>query len=215
MKDVREMHEKGGHKSIGWRYNWSEEETRKNILRTHTTAISSRTLKQIANEMKREGFLKPRRFFSIDRVFRNETLDATHLAELFQVEGFIIDKDISLGDLLGVIKTFFSKLGMDKVKFKPAYNPYTEPSMEIFAYHKGLKRYIEVGNSGVFRPEMLIPMGFDEDVSVIAWGLSVERPTMIQYGIDNIRDLVGHTVDLEMIMRNPICRLTYPKETRN
>ena len=84
---------------------------------------------------------------------------------------------------------------MTKLRFKPAYNPYTEPSMEIFSYHEGrqtdrfrtvmkrlllagnlgLKRWIEVGNSGMFRPEMLLPMGLPEDVSVIAWGLSLER----------------------------------------
>lgn len=64
-----------------------------------------------------------------------------------------------------------------------------------------------MGNSGVFRPEMLKPMGFDSSVSVIAWGLSLERPTMIKYHIDNIRDLVGHRVDLNMVYDNPICRL--------
>ena len=55
---------------------------------------------------------------------------------------------------------------MTKVKFKPAYNPYTEPSMEIFAFHEKLNEWVEIGNSGVFRPEMLRPMGFDEDISV-------------------------------------------------
>ena len=71
----------------------------------------------------------------------------------------------------------------------------------------GLKKWIEVGNSGVFRPEMLLPMGLLPNVSVIAWGLSLERPTMIKYGINNIRDLCGHKVDLDMVNRNPICRL--------
>ncbi len=79
--------------------------------------------------------------------------------------------------------------------------------MEVFAFHEGLGRWIEVGNSGVFRPEMLLPMGFDPQVSVIAWGLSLERPTMIKYGVSNIRDLVGHKVDLGMVQSNPMCRL--------
>ena len=65
----------------------------------------------------------------------------------------------------------------------------------------------QVGNSGMFRPEMLRPMGMPEDVNVIAWGLSLERPTMILYGIDNIRDLFGHKVSLSMVKKNPICRL--------
>lgn len=75
----------------------------------------------------------------------------------------------------GVLHEFFKKLGIEKLRFKPAYNPYTEPSMEIFSYHEGLKKWVEVGNSGIFRPEMLLPMGLPEGVNVIAWGLSLER----------------------------------------
>lgn len=62
------------------------------------------------------------------------------------------------------------------------------------SYSEQLGKWMEVGNSGMFRPEMLRPMGLPEDVNVIAWGLSLERPTMILYGIDNIRDLFGHKV---------------------
>ncbi|MEQ2214334.1 hypothetical protein XENOCAPTIV_001814 [Xenoophorus captivus] len=138
---------------------------------------------------------------------KNETLDATHLAEFHQIEGVVADKDLTLGHLMGVLHQFFTKLGITKLRFKPAYNPYTEPSMEVFSYHEGLKKWVEVGNSGVFRPEMLLPMGLPEDVSVIAWGLSLERPTMIKYGINNIRELVGHKVNLQMVYDSPICRL--------
>ena len=166
-------------------------------------------LEKVARETQASGRWEPRRYFSIDRVFRNETVDKTHLAEFHQVEGLVADKDLSLGDLIGTIQQFFEKIGMSDVRFKPAYNPYTEPSMEIFAYHKGLGKWVEVGNSGVFRPEMLRPMGLPEDVNVIAWGLSLERPTMILYGVDNIRDLFGHKVDLSMIRSNPICRLGF------
>lgn len=98
-------------------------------------------------------------------------------------------------------------LGITQLEFKPAYNPYTEPSMEIFCFHPGLGKWIEIGNSGIFRPEMLLPMGLPEKVTVIAWGLSLERPTMIKYGFNNIRDLVGPKVDLEMVQKSPICRL--------
>merc|ERR1719310_509855 len=192
--------------SIGWRYDWSEDEARKNILRTHTTAVSARTLCKLAQDYKKTGVFTPKKYFSIDRVFRNETLDATHLAEFHQVEGFVADRNLGLGHLIGVLKEFFARVGISKLRFKPAYNPYTEPSMEIFGYHPQLKKWIEVGNSGVFRPEMLLPMGLPEDVSVIAWGLSLERPTMIKYGIDNIRDLFGSGVQLDFIRKNPICR---------
>jgi len=77
--------------------------------------------------------------------------------------------------------------------------------MEIFAYHNLLKKWVEIGNSGVFRPEMLRPMGFGPEVSVIAWGLSLERPTMIQYGITNIRELMGHEINVQDLRNNPVC----------
>jgi len=199
---VKTAHEKGGWGSIGYRYDWKLSEAKKNILRTHTTAWSTRMLYQLAQG----GKFRPKKFFSIDRVFRNETLDATHLAEFHQVEGLVADYNLTLGDLIGVIQTFFTKIGISDVRFKPAYNPYTEPSMEIFGYSKQLDKWMEIGNSGVFRPEMLRPMNLPPDVSVIAWGFGLERPTMIKYGITNIRDLFGHKVRLDGIAKNPICR---------
>eukprot|EP00742_Colponemidia_sp_Colp-10_P001684 GILJ01001805.1.p1 GENE.GILJ01001805.1~~GILJ01001805.1.p1 ORF type:complete len:519 (-),score=74.13 GILJ01001805.1:90-1607(-) len=206
LERVRKMHESGGHGSIGWRYNWSEDEARKNLLRTHTTAVSSRMLYQLAQDYKATGEFVPKKYFSIDRVFRNEALDATHLAEFHQIEGLVADRNLSLGDLIGTITSFFERMGITNLRFKPAYNPYTEPSMEIFGFHPLLNRWVEVGNSGIFRPEMLLPMGLPEDCTVIAWGLSLERPTMIQYGISNIRELFGHKIDIRDIRRNPICR---------
>ena len=81
-----------------------------------------------------------------------------------------------------------------------------QPSLEIFAFHPQLKKWVEVGNSGMFRPEMLEPMGFPKDVHVHGWGISLERPTMIRYGINNIRTLVGHKVSLESVERSPAVR---------
>ncbi|KAG1688539.1 hypothetical protein DVH05_003630 [Phytophthora capsici] len=194
-KRVHDMHENGGFDSIGHgRGAFKRETSMTNILRTHTTAISAQMLYKLANQ---PGGFTPQKYFSIDRVFRNESMDATHLAEFHQVEGVVADYDLSLGDLIGIIKAFFLKIGITQMRFKPAYNPYTEPSMEIFAFHPDLKKWTEIGNSGVFRPEMLRPMGLPENVRVIAWGLSLERPTMIKYRLNNIRDLFGHKIDLE------------------
>ena len=201
---VKKVHETGGYGSIGYNYDWKLGEAQKNILRTHTTAVSARMLYKLAQD----GF-KPAKYFSIDRVFRNETMDSTHLVEFHQVEGVVADYNLTLGHLIGIFAEFFKKLGIDKLRFKPAYNPYTEPSLEIFGFHEGNKTWIEVGNSGIFRPEMLQPMGLPKDVVVLAWGLSLERPIMIKYGYDNIRKLVGHKQDLEMIYTNPICRLDF------
>ena len=69
--------------------------------------------------------------------------------------------------------------------------------MEVFGYHPDLKKWTEIGNSGIFRPEMLLPMGLPPNVRVLAWGLSLERPTMIKYRIKNIRELFGHKVKFE------------------
>uniref|UniRef100_A0A669F3X2 Phenylalanine--tRNA ligase alpha subunit n=1 Tax=Oreochromis niloticus TaxID=8128 RepID=A0A669F3X2_ORENI len=175
LERVKKVHSEGGYGSQGYKYDWKIEEAQKNILRTHTTAVSARMLYKLAQQK-----FTPVKYFSIDRVFRNETLDATHLAEFHQIEGVVADYGLTLGDLMGVLHQFFTKLG--------------------------LKKWVEVGNSGVFRPEMLLPMGLPEGVSVIAWGLSLERPTMIKYGINNIRELVGHKVNLQMVYDSPICR---------
>jgi len=219
---VKATHENGGAHldaeyaagSTGWQYDWSEDVTRTQLLRTHTTAVSSRTLYQLAQLAKKAGkpgeVLKPQKYFSIDRVFRNEALDATHLAEFHQVEGFVIGENLSLGNLMGTIQDFYRRLGPEfqDIKFKPTYNPYTEPSMEFHSYHPGLKKWVEMGNSGVFRPEMLRPMGFGENVSVIAWGMSLERPTMKKYNFKDIRALFGHRIDLNMTRSHPIVRWT-------
>ena len=172
--NVKETHENGKYGSVGYRYPWKEDESLRLVLRTHTTATSTYMLRQLAANPH------PARYFSIDRVFRNETVDATHLAEFHQVEGVIADWNLSLGGLIGFMEVFFAKMGIHQLRFKPAYNPYTEPSLEIFSYHAGLHKWVEVGNSGMFRPEMLEPMGLPRDMRVYGWGLSLERPTMIK-----------------------------------
>lgn len=141
LERVKTVHSVGAYGSRGYRYDWKLEDAQKNLLRTHTTAVSARMLYKLANQ---PGGFKPAKYFSIDKVFRNETLDATHLAEFHQVEGVIADVNLSLGELIGTFTEFFRKLGITQLEFKPAYNPYTEPSMEIFCFHPGLGKWIEV-----------------------------------------------------------------------
>ncbi|KAK3687662.1 tRNA synthetases class II core domain (F)-domain-containing protein [Podospora appendiculata] len=207
IENVKQVHQNGKFGSIGYRYPWSEEESLKLVLRTHTTSVSAAMLYKLAALKGPDGRPPPARYFSIDRVFRNETVDATHLCEFHQVEGVIADYGLSLGGLMEFMEIFFTKMGVTDLKFKPAYNPYTEPSMEIFCFHKGLNKIIEIGNSGMFRPEMLESMGLPKDLRVFGFGLSLERPTMIKYGISNIRELLGHGVDLGNIRKNPAVRL--------
>jgi len=149
---VKEMHENGGHGSLGYRHDWDVREASKNILRTHTTAVSARMLYKLAQQKP----FQPKRYFSIDRVFRNEAVDATHLAEFHQIEGLIADYDLSLGHLIGVIGAFFSRIGITGVEFKPAYNPYTEvglPACECFSFsaHKSSFPPIYEAFDGDFR----------------------------------------------------------------
>ncbi|EIW71074.1 phenylalanine-tRNA ligase, alpha subunit [Tremella mesenterica] len=203
-KRVSVVHETGGYGSIGYRAPFSKDESERLLLRTHTTAISTAMLYEIANQ---PGGFKPAKLFSIDRVFRNEAMDATHLAEFHQVEGVVADYDITLGNLIAFMQEFFAKTGNRKLRFKPAYNPYTEPSMEVFSWHEGLGKWIEIANSGIFRPEMLEPMGLPKGVRVLGWGMSLERPTMIKYKISDIRTLVGHKTDLEQVRRRPAVRM--------
>lgn len=173
-QNVKDVHEDGKYGSIGYRYPFKDDESLRLVLRTHTTAVSTYMLHKLAANPR------PARYFSIDRVFRNESVDATHLAEFHQVEGVIADYGLTLGGLIGFMEVFFAKMGIHKLRFKPAYNPYTEPSMEIFGFHEGLDKWVEIGNSGMFRPEMLEPMGLPKDMRIYGWGLSLERPTMIK-----------------------------------
>jgi len=191
VQSVKAMHEHGGDiGSIGWQYKWSELETKKNVLRTHTTPLSAHT---IAN-LKSSDL--PGKFFSIGQAFRNETMDWSHLFELTQSEGIVIDENANLRHLLGYLKEFFKKMGYDKIRARPAYFPYTEPSVEIDVYHPIHKKWIELGGAGIFRPEVTVPL-IGKDVPVLAWGLGPGRILMGYYGITDIRDL--HKNDLKQL----------------
>ncbi|PNI51161.1 FARSA isoform 10, partial [Pan troglodytes] len=93
VQRVKRTHSQGGYGSQGYKYNWKLDEARKNLLRTHTTSASARALYRLAQKKP----FTPVKYFSIDRVFRNETLDATHLAEFHQIEGVVADHGLTLG----------------------------------------------------------------------------------------------------------------------
>ena len=189
-KSVIKEHEKAYLK------DFVEEESERILLRTHTTAVSARMLRTVAKRIetarKNGEEFRGAKLFSIDTVFRNESVDATHLAEFQQIEGVVAIKGANLSNLVALLKTFFERIGIEKLKFKVAFNPYTEPSVEVFGFSKQLKKYVEIGNSGVFRREVLNPAGIPEEIDVIAWGLSLERPAMMMYGLSDIRDLCGN-----------------------
>ena len=191
VRRVSRVHENGGDTgSEGWQYPWNIDIARQSVLRTHTTCVSARYLAENKPPLK---------MFSIGRVFRRETINYKHLPEFHQVEGIVAGKDINFKNLLGILKEFYRKLGF-KVRFRPAYFPYTYLSTECEIYLPEKKSWIELGGSGMFRPEVLEPLGIE--TPALAFGLGIERLAMIRYGISDIRML--YKSDIGWLRRLPV-----------
>ncbi|MDP3734316.1 MAG: phenylalanine--tRNA ligase subunit alpha [Nanoarchaeota archaeon] len=188
---VKETHENGANTgSIGWKYSFSKEETEQLLLRTHTTVLSAQRLSQL----KKEDL--PAKFFAVGKVFRNEALDWKHLFEFYQVEGIVIDPNANLKHLKGYLTQFYKKMGYPKVRMRPAYFPYTEPSLEVDVFHPIRKQWVELGGAGIFRPEVVTPLlGFD--CPVLAWGQGMGRIISEYWKITDIRDINNN--DLKQI----------------
>lgn len=180
VERVKKAHEDG------WKYRWDPREASRAVLRTHTTALSARYVASIRDK-------RPRKYFAIGRVFRNEATDYKHLAEFHQVEGIIVWEGAKFTDLLGILKEFYRKLGFEKIRFRPSFFPYTEPSLEIEVYFEKKKQWMELGGGGIFRPEVSMPLA--GVYPVLAWGLSLERPLMLNMGIEDIRTPYKNDVD--------------------
>ncbi|MBQ2832620.1 phenylalanine--tRNA ligase subunit alpha [Methanobrevibacter sp.] len=186
-----ETHETGADTgSIGWKYDWSEDIARQSVLRTHTTGISTKHLFEHEPPIK---------MFSVGRVFRRETFDYKHLPEFHQVEGLVCDEGISYQNLLGTLKEFYKKLGFE-VRFRPAYFPYTYLSTETEIYLEEKESWIELGGAGMFRPEVLKPLGINQPA--LAFGLGIERLAMIRYDVEDIRML--YKSDIKWLRELPV-----------
>lgn len=184
VERTRRVHEVGGFcGSTGWRYKWSYEKASKLILRSHTTAVTARYL---------IGRKPPARLYTIARVFRRDNPDPRHSPEFTNFDGVIMEKDFNFRKLLGLLAQILRSIGIEKFKFKPAYFPFTEPSVEGYGYVPGYG-WIEVFGAGMFRPEVLEILGVDAPVG--AWGMGVERLAMVVYGIDDIRLLFSRDVE--------------------
>ena len=185
IRNVKEMHEHGGSlNSTGWGGDWKKEMSEELLLRTHTTAV---TLWYLASHPE-----PPVKVFSIDRVYRRETIDPTHLPEFYQLEGIVMDKGVSFRNLLGCLATFYHKMGFPSIRFRPGYFPYTEPSVEVEVYMPE-HGWLELGGAGVFREEVTNPVGVK--YPVLAWGLGIERLAMLSLGLTDIRDLYRSDID--------------------
>jgi phenylalanyl-tRNA synthetase alpha chain len=194
LNNVKKTHENGWKTgSKGWDYKFSVKETKRLMLRSQGTALSARTLMNKNLEI-------PGKYFSISRCYRPDVIDKTHLTEFNQVEGIVVAEDLNLRDLFGLLKMFALEIAeAEKVKFRPGYFPFTEPSVELVAYKKGFG-WAEFGGAGIFRPEVTLPLGVK--VPVLAWGLGVDRLFMMKAGIDDIRYLF--TQDLDWIRRKGV-----------
>ena len=186
LKNVKEVHQNGGKTgSRGWGGKWSDSISNQSVLRTHTTALTVRYLAEFKP--------KESKIFSIGKIFRNEKLSYKHLAEFHQYEGIVVDENVTMRDLMGVMSIFYKRLGFKKIKFWPTFFPYTEPSLQAMVYHESIGKWIELCGMGIFRPEVTIPLGVNNPV--LAWGGGLERLIMLRYDLTDIRQLYRNNLD--------------------
>lgn len=184
IESVKLAHESGGNTgSKGWNYRWDIETAKRPLLRTQMTVNSVRYLHSHKHP--------PVKAFSLSKVFRPDVIDSRHMVEFCQLDGIIGDQGITVRHLLGILQEFSRQLGFKRIKFRPSYYPFTEPSIDAYVEHPKLG-WIECLGAGMFRPEVLGPLGIN--FPVIAWGIGIDRLAMIRLGINDIREL--HTDDL-------------------
>ena len=190
VERVKQTHEDGWTTgSTGWEYDWDPEFAARNCLRTHTTSLSvSQIAKLTPDDL-------PAKFFSVGRVFRNETIDWNHLAEFYQTDGIVIGEGVTFRDMQGYLKAYMEGLGAKRFRFRPGYFPYTEMSMEAEVWIEERGEWMELFGAGMFRPEVVKPL-FGVDVPVLAWGPGFERLVMLSYKIDSIRKLYNNDLGL-------------------
>lgn len=188
MKKIKETHENGwSTNSKGWQYSWNEEIAKRNLPRTHTTVLSSITLSKLSEKDL------PVKLFAIGRCYRNEALDWSHLFEFNQTEGIVIDENANLRHLMGYLREFANKMGYPKLRFRPAYFPYTSNGLEGDVYDPIHKKWIEFIAAGIFRPEVVKPL-LGKEIPVLAWGPGLDRMISASYGLKDIRDLYKNDI---------------------
>ncbi len=191
VEKVRRIHIDGGDTgSKGWGGEWSEQVASKAMLRTHTTVNTIRHLAKNPDA--------PQKVFSLGRLHRNEAIDSTHLPEFTQIEGIVVDENGSFDMLVSILREFYKRMGFEEMRIRPAYFPYTEPSLEVEVFFNG--KWMELGGAVIFRPEVVAPFGVKHPV--LAWGLGFERLAMLTWDMKDIRDL--YVSDIDMLRRNTV-----------
>ena len=191
LSQVGQTHEDGWQTgSLGWRYPFDRDFTRRLILRSQGTVLSAKQLPTAK---------VPGKYFGVVRCFRNDQIDATHLSDFYQTEGIVLGHDVNLRTLLGFLKMFAVEVaGAQDVKYVPGYFPFTEPSVEVHIKHPVLG-WFELGGSGIFRPEVTKPLGVD--VPVLAWGLGIDRMALMHLGLDDLRELFSNDIERVRLRR--------------
>lgn len=184
VKRVAAAHERGVAGSRGWGYKFNVEISRRPVLCSQTTAA---TVRYLASHPK-----PPVKVFCIDRTYRHDKIDYKHLAEFYQCEGIVMNPKLSLRDMLGYLKQILVRLGFSRIRFRPGFFPFTEPSVEADVYHPERREWLEVLGAGIFRPELLHPLGIHHPV--LAWGIGFSRLAMLKLGLEDIRKLFGNDI---------------------
>ncbi len=157
------------------------------VMRTHTSPVQVRHM---------QSHTPPIKMICPGKVFRNEATDATHEAQFFQIEGLMIDENVSLGHMKGVLEYFFSRFfgGEVQVRFRPSFFPFVEPGVEVdmmiaeTSDNKLSGRWIEIMGAGMVHPNVLRASGIDpEKYQGFAFGMGMDRLAVLKYGIDDIR----------------------------
>ena len=151
------------------------------LLRSQTSTVQIRVMEEKE---------PPIRVISLGRVYRPDAPDATHFPMFHQMEGLLVDRNVTMANLKTVLRVFAENyLGTDvDIRFRPSFFPFTEPSVEVDFYWNG--NWVEFGGAGMVDPNVFKAVGYDPDqVSGFAFGLGVERLCMRRHGITDIRDL--------------------------
>lgn len=165
------------------------------LIRTHTSPVQARTMEQ--HDFSKGAL----RMISPGKVFRRDTDDATHSHQFHQIEGLVVDKNVTMGDLKGTLEVMMQKMfGADrKIRLRPSYFPFTEPSVEVdvscfkcggagcnVCKHTG---WIEILGAGMVHPNVLQMSGIDpSEYSGFAFGIGPDRVAMLRYGVNDIRN---------------------------
>lgn len=182
-KKVKEAHEDA------WHNEWVEKVAMQGVLRTQMTTVSIQELYSIA---KYKDYKLPLKLFSLGRVFRNENIDYKHLTDFYQTDGIIIGENLTLANLFDTLIKIYKSLGI-KIKFKPAYFPFVEPGAEVYGYHEQRREWLEIAGCGILRRE--ISGIAKKNITVLAWGSSVERLLLIKdTEIERLSDLYNNGI---------------------